>query len=386
VYGQPDGGGSVRIGVDARALTGFRGVTRYARALLEALAREYPQDEWLLFTPGRAELPAVGALCAMPNISLRRHRLPGRALFGAAAIAGRPRLDRLVGGSPEVVWAPTIAPMALSAKLPLVLTVQDLSFELRPQDFTAYERVWHSLARPRALARRARFVIVLAEPTREQLIARWGLAPAGVRVVPAGVRVVPAGVRGPEEPLDPTGALDRFGLVAEGYLLAVGALEPRKAPLLLAGAFARARQRGLRAELVFAGEGRLAGRLVAPGVRLLGRVSDLELDALYAGALALVMPSLLEGYGLPVREALARGTPAVISDLPVFGDELSGAVLRVPVGDQAALADALLRITDEEGPRRAMARAGEAAVAGLTWAAAARKTRAVLAEACAAGG
>ncbi len=378
VYGHADGAGSVRIGVDARALTGFRGVTRYTRALLEALAREYPQDEWLLFAPGRAELPAVDALCAMPNISVRRHHLPGRALFGAAAIARRPRLDRLAGGSPEVMWAPTIAPMALSAKLPLVLTVQDLSFELRPQDFTVYERVWHSLARPRALARRARFVIVLAEPTREQLIGRWGLAPAGVRVVPAGVH-------GPEEPLDPRGTLDRFGLVPEGYLLAVGALEPRKAPLLLAGAFARARQRGLGAELVFAGEGRLAGRLAAPGVRLLGRVSDLELDALYAGALALVMPSLLEGYGLPVREALARGTPAVISDLPVFGDELSGAVLRVPAGDEAALADALLRITLEEGPRRAMARAGEAAVAGLTWAAAARKTRAVFAEACAAG-
>ena len=62
---------------------------------------------------------------------------------------------------------------------------------------------------------------------------------------------------------------------------------------------------------------------------VLGRVSDPELGALYAGALALVMPSLLEGYGLPVREALAHGTPAVISDLPVFGAELdSGGAAR----------------------------------------------------------
>jgi glycosyltransferase involved in cell wall biosynthesis len=131
---------------------------------------------------------------------------------------------------------------------------------------------------------------------------------------------------------------------------------------------------------VFAGEGRLADRLAGPGVRLLGRVSDAELDALYAGALALVMPSLLEGYGLPVREALARGTPAVISDLPVYGDELSPAVVRVAPGDEAALAEALLRI-DDDGVRGRLAQAAPEAVNGLTWAAAARRTRAVLAEA-----
>jgi glycosyltransferase involved in cell wall biosynthesis len=351
-------------------------VTRYAQTLLETLAREYPRDEWLLFVPGQGELAALQALRSMPNVSVRRHPLSGRALFGASAITRRPRLDRLTRGSPEVLWAPTIAPMALSADMPLVLTVQDLSFELRPQDFTAYERLWHGLARPRALARRAAVVIVLAEPTRDLLVARWGLTASAVRVVPAGVGV-------PEAPGGPGDTLERFGLAPGGYLLVVGALEPRKAPLLLARAFARARQRGLGAELVFAGEGRLASRLGAPGVKLLGRVSDHELDALYVGALALVVPSLIEGYGLPLREALARGTPAIVSDLPVFGAELSEAVLRVPTGDEGALADALLRITVQEPLRRRMALAGPAAVAGATWTAAARRTRAVLAEACA---
>ncbi|HEY3729571.1 MAG TPA: glycosyltransferase family 1 protein [Solirubrobacteraceae bacterium] len=369
----------MRIGVDARTLTGFRGVPRYARTLLETLAREYPQDEFRLFVPGREELPAAAALRTMPNVAVHRHRLSGRVLFGAAAIARRPRLDRLLGGAVDVMWAPTVAPMALSAGVPLVLTVQDLSFELRPHDFTSYERVWHALARPRTLARRAQLVIVLAEPTRQQLIARWGLGAEAVRVVPAGVR-------GVGEPADPNGTLGRLGLSEGSYLLAVGALEPRKAPLLLSDAFARARRRGLGAELVFAGEGRLADQLSGPGVRLLGRVSDDELDALYTGAVALVMPSLLEGYGLPVREALARGTPAVISDLPVFGEDLSQAVLRVPAGDETALADALVQIAGDDGLRSRLALACRPAVAGMTWSQAARRTRAVLAEAAAAGG
>ena len=63
---------------------------------------------------------------------VHRHVLPGRVLFGAAAVCGRPRFDRLLGGAVDVVWAPTIAPMALSRGMPLVLTIQDLSFELRP--------------------------------------------------------------------------------------------------------------------------------------------------------------------------------------------------------------------------------------------------------------
>lgn len=363
--------------MDARALAGGRGVTRYLRELLAALARVHPSDEWHLFAPGHGAL----ALELAPNVVVHRHVLPGRVLFGAAAVCGRPRMDRLLGVAPDVVWAPTIAPLALSPGVPLVLTIQDLSFELRPGDFTAYERVWHRLARPRALARRAARVIVLAAPTRGQLVDRWGLDGSRIEVVAPGVSVrPPAGPGTPAPPAAP--APPGTGTPAPGtYLLAVGALEPRKAPDLLVRAYAAARACGLTGGLVFAGEGRLAGSLHGDGVSLLGRVSDAQLDALYRGARALVIPSLLEGYGLPVREALARGTPAVLSDLPVFGPELDAAVLRVAPGDQAALAAALLRLEREDGLRARLASAAPGAVAGLSWDEAARRTRAVLAEA-----
>src|SRR3954451_17930561 len=136
----------MRVGVDARHLTAGRGVARYTRALLRALAVAHPEDDWLAFVPGREPVPGAPA-----GVALVRHRLPGRALFGAAAVARRPRLDRLVGGV-GVVWAPAPAPLAVSARVPLVLTVHDRSFEVRPGDFTPYERLWHRLARPRARA------------------------------------------------------------------------------------------------------------------------------------------------------------------------------------------------------------------------------------------
>lgn len=329
--------------------------------------------------PGRGDLPAAQSLSSRPNVSVLRHRLPSRALFGAAAVARRPRLDRLLGGSLDVVWAPAVAPMALSGDIPFVLTVFDLSFELRPRDFTLYERLWHVLARPRALARRARLVMVPAEATRDELIGRWGLSAAAVRVVPGGVDP-------PARNQPSSHDVARFGLTPRGYLLAVGALEPRKAPLLLARAFERARRHGLSSDLVFVGEGRLAEQLHGPGIRRMGRVSDGGLDVLYAGALAVVTPSLLEGYGLPVREGLIRGTPAIVSDLAVYGPELSPGVLRVPPGDERALTDAMVRIGREEELRDRLARAAVATVAGQTWVAAARRTRSVLLEASAAEG
>src|SRR4051812_42216658 len=127
----------MRVGVDARHLTAGRGVARYTRALLRALAAAHPEDEWLAFVPGREPVPDAPA-----GVALVRHRLPGRALFGAAAVARRPRLDRLLGGV-DVVWAPAPAPLALSPGVPLVPTVHDRPFAERPGAFTRSEPPGH---------------------------------------------------------------------------------------------------------------------------------------------------------------------------------------------------------------------------------------------------
>ncbi|HEU4979007.1 MAG TPA: glycosyltransferase, partial [Solirubrobacteraceae bacterium] len=172
----------MRVVVDARHLGAGRGVARHLEGVLRALGEAYPEDEWLAFAPGRAPLAPPH-----PAVRLVRHPLPSRALFGAAALCGRPRLDRLVGGALDAVWAPAPAPLALSGSLPLVLTVHDRSFEARPRDFTPYERVWHRLARPRALAARAALVLTDTAAVRSDLLAAgWPVAPERLRVVPPG--------------------------------------------------------------------------------------------------------------------------------------------------------------------------------------------------------
>jgi glycosyltransferase involved in cell wall biosynthesis len=317
----------MRVAVDARALLAGRGVARFTRGLLAALAERSGADEWLAFVPGRAPVEPVH-----PGVALVRHRLGGRALFGAASLARRPTLAALVGGA-DVVWLPAPAPVAPGA--PYVLTVHDRSWERRPHDFGAYERAWHALARPRALARGAAAVTADTHAVAAELLAAWGVR---ATVVSPGVTALPA--------------------------------QPRPGRYVLAAAHARACARGLDAELVLVGDGER-------------RVDDAELAALYAGALAVVQPSYLEGFGLPPLEAAAHGTPAVVSDLPCFAETLGDAALRVAPGDAEALADALLRIAGDDELRARLGAAARERAAAYTWDRAAEAVHALLTEAAA---
>jgi glycosyltransferase involved in cell wall biosynthesis len=291
-------------------------------------------------------------------------------LHGAGAVAGRPRVDRMVGGA-DVVWLAAPAPVAVGRGTPLALTLHDLSFLERPGDFTAYERLWHRLARTGALARRAARVLATSADTARRAVARFGLDAGCVTVVPGG-----PGDPGP--PADPARVAEvraRFGL-PERYFLFVGALEPRKALDRLLAA-----HDGLDEALVIAGEGRLAPRLRGDAVHVVGAVGRAEKAALYAGALAVVLPSWCEGYGYPPLEGYAHGTPAVVSDLPALRETAGAGARYVPLGDVPALAAELRAVAADDALRARLAAAGAAELAARSWETAGTALRAALEEA-----
>jgi glycosyltransferase involved in cell wall biosynthesis len=315
----------VRVGVDGRSLAGDgRGVAVYTAGM-------------------------VGALEAA-GVEVRVHMPRGRLEHGAAALLGRPRLDRMLGPV-DVVWLPAPAPVAIGHDTPYVLTLHDLTFVERPEDFTSYERMWHRLMRPGALARRAARVVAPSVDTAKRARVRYGVE---VDVVPAG-------------PGDPGPAVDAGAVAAVRerygpYFLYVGALEPRKALDVLVAA-----HRGLPQALVLAGEGRLAGELAAPGVHLVGRVDRAGKAALYAGALAVVLPSWWEGYGYPPLEGYAHGTPAIVSDVPALRETAGDGACYVAPGDVDGLRAAMEAVAGNPERRRRLAAAGAAALRERTW-------------------
>ena len=198
--------------------------------------------------------------------------------------------------------------------VPLVVTVHDLAVLRHPGTFNQWTRRYSRLAVPR-VARAARRLIAVSEFTRRELVEL-------LRVPEEKFRVIPNAVGQPFRPDGPK---------AEGdYVLAVGTLEPRKN---LASVQEAARRLGVELRVVGA-EG--WGHVAAEG--WLGRVSDEELAALYRGARCLVYPSLYEGFGIPVLEAMACGTPVVTGAGGATEEVAGGAAVLIDPRDLESIA------------------------------------------------
>jgi glycosyltransferase involved in cell wall biosynthesis len=230
-----------------------------------------------------------------------------------------------------------------------VLTVHDLSFEREPGLMPRKDRFVFKATVPRS-ARSADRVVAVSERTRHDLIELYGIPTEKIRVIPHGV--------------DPS--FSPGDGVAEGYLLFVGAVQRRKDPR---AALDAALDLGL--PLVVAGpekEPALAAELRALGADVRGYVEKAELAELYRRAMCLVVPSRYEGFGLPVLEALASGTPVVAAPDPALAEVARDAAVYADRGD---LPGAILHALDRRAELRA---AGLARAAHFSWAEGARRT------------
>jgi glycosyltransferase involved in cell wall biosynthesis len=229
----------------------------------------------------------------------------------------------------------------LACPCPAVVTVHDLSFERDPAVMSRRDRFVFRKVVPRAV-RRARCVFVVSERTRRDLVELYGTPEEKIVVTPNGV----------DPAFTPDGAPD-------GYLLFVGAIQRRKNPLAAADAAA-----ALGLPLVVAGpakEPELAHELSRRGADLRGYVEKSELARLYRRAACVVLPSRYEGFGLPVLEAMACGTPVVAADEPALR-EVGGDAALYASGD--GFADAVRRALAD---RERWSRAGLARARLFSW-------------------
>jgi glycosyltransferase involved in cell wall biosynthesis len=266
---------------------------------------------------------------------------------------------RLRGLKADLVHAPNCF-LPLRRPCPGVVTIHDLAFEAFPADFSARTGAKFRALTPRA-ARSAERVICVSEFTRQDVCDRYGVDSGKVRVVHNGP-CLPLGDGLPPQP---------------GYILGVGDLREKKNWPRLARAW---RAAGVPQRLVIAGGGD-GSALRALGVQTPGYLPDAELDALMRGADLLVHPSLYEGFGLVVLEAMVRGVPVAAARgtaLPEAGGD--AAVYFDPL-DVDAVAGAIVEALER---REELSARGRAHAAGFSWARAARETLAVYEEALAA--
>ncbi|WP_454049430.1 glycosyltransferase family 4 protein [Cellulomonas sp. Marseille-Q8402] len=324
-----------------------------------------------------AALPAAGARPrgvaargdgdAGLGIPVAHSPLPRRALYEAWSRARRPRADGRVRA--DVVHATTWA--VPGHRAPLVVTVHDLAFLREPGHFTA--RGNQFFRRALAITRdEAARVVVPSVATRDDCVEA-GIEAGRVDVVPHGVRALPV------TEADRAAWRARYG-VHRPYVLWCGTLEPRKNLPGLVEAYARAAAGAAEfPDLVLVGPAgwgdtaeavdRALAALPAGAVHLLGRLPEADLHAAYAGATAFAFPSLWEGFGMPVLEAMAHGVPVVTSAGSSMAEFAGDAGVLADPADPDALAAALTSAVTEDRSARS---AAALRVAGdMTWAASA---------------
>jgi glycosyltransferase involved in cell wall biosynthesis len=332
------------------------GTGRYSRELAAALARTAaPGDEVVGWTAwhadtARAQVPGVGGPRRLP--------LPRRPLIAA--------WDRGLGPVPrsaDVVHAPTllVPPRHHGA---LVATIYDAVPWTHPETLTPRGARWHRAMAARA-ARDADAIAVLTRAVADELarvpeLAGHAFEVVGAGVAPALLEPPPPG-SGPSVPAEYLFTLatlePRKGL--DGLVRALALIGPGAPPLLVAG---QPGWGGVDLEAAVRGAG-----LDPSAVRVLGRISDAELAVVLRGATALVMPSLAEGFGLPVAEAMAVGTPVICTDDPSLVEVAGPAARIVARGDVSALATAIVQLVGDPDERARLSALGLQRAPQFSW-------------------
>jgi glycosyltransferase involved in cell wall biosynthesis len=375
----------VRIGIDGSCLANRRGFGRFARQLLTALAAAGSGHEFVVFVDGpSADSVAVPEPFRAVRVDVRQAPSHAASARGRRGLGDMLTMGRAVAKEGlDLMFFPasyTFFPVWACGRV--VVTLHDTLALAHPElVFPTWRGRLAWTVKEHAAVRWADLVLTVSEASRRDVSAWFGLPDAKVRVVgegPAEVfRPIPAGP-------DSDSAQRRHGLdTGERYLLYVGGLSPHKNLPRLIEAFARVEARDVR--LVLVGDLGDVFHTHVPALReavarhglerrvtLAGFVPDTDLVHLYNRAVALVQPSLLEGFGLPAVEAMACGTPVLSSragSLPeVVGD---GGLFFEPT-DEGAIVGAIRAVLANPGLRAELSRKALAQAGRHTWDAAAR--------------
>jgi glycosyltransferase involved in cell wall biosynthesis len=366
------------IALDARLVGYAAGIARYTTLLADALGQVDGPERYLILRSRRGHHERIGGAGTIQRLAFTppHHRLE-RWTLPLEMLTRRPR--------PVLLHSiDHVAPAWRAWRS--VVTLHDLAFVLYPETHTAASRAYY--AHTGESVRRAERVIAVSQRTASDAIRLLGVDPARIRVVHEAA----APAFSPRTEADLVALAGRLRLDVHPkrpYLLFVGTLEPRKNIPLLLDAFALLRRnidaqllivgaRGWLDEPIFAAHARSG---VGDAARFLGRLGEDDLAVLYSHAGVFVLPSLYEGFGLPVLEAMACGAPVVCSNSGPLPEVADDAAVLLPPNDPTAWADAMLDVLGSPRYADALRQKGYARARMFSWAQTARATREVYHEA-----
>ena len=364
----------MRIGIDGRYIQDhFPGIGRYTYSLISGLAPLAADDTLaILYNPA---LPNsrydLAALARYPNVELVRVDVP------TFSLAEQLRLPFLISRfSFDIFHSPYyVKPYRLP--VPSILTLYDTIPTRYPAYYPRHTRLLIRLLKRLAL-RSAAHCIAISETTKADFVRHYSVAPERITAIPlaADARFRPA------ESAAIAAVRQRYHLPPD-YVLYLGINKPHKNLVRLIDGFSRITHHGSHITLIIAGawdprypepRRRVETLGLESAVRFLGPVPEEELPALYSGAMAFVFPSLYEGFGLPVLEAMSCGVPVACSNTSSLPEIVGQAALTFDPTDVEAMAEALSRLLSDAELRAELRRRGLERAQRFSWAETARRT------------
>lgn len=371
------------IGIDvSAAVTQGGGIGRYTRELIRAVVDAGEGFQFRLFSArSPRRLPVSNPIPDDPKVDYRQVPLSPRWLYRLWYRLWLPAPVQLITGPLDLFHSPDFVLPPVYGNIPTLLTVHDLSFLHHPETFTRPLVRYLEGVVPRSV-QRATHVLADSAATKRDLTTLWNVPPEKVTVLYSGVDRQ----FGPLDDSDQIAAVrQKYGIGDRPYVLTVSTVQPRKNYEMLARAFKPllhevphdlviAGGRGWHYEKVLA---QIRRQGLGDRIRFIGFVEDADLPALYSGASLFVFPSLYEGFGLPLLEAMSCGVAVITSNTSSLPEVAGGAALQLDPTDIQAWTAAMRQLLGDRQLRVQMASDGYGQARRFTWCRAAEQLIAV---------
>lgn len=369
----------MNIGIDIRPLMSptRTGVGEYTCELISAILKEDKKNQYFLFYNSYSDVSENIPDWKQDNVKYVITRWPNKLFNGLIKMTGMPKLDKIINNL-DIFFSPNLNFTSLSKKTKFILTVHDLPFELFPEFFSPRQRLWHKTINPKKQCRRADLILVPSENTKRDVVDRYKINPEKIKVLYHGLPQIFY----KKELVDNQKIKEKYNLPGK-FILFLGTVELRKNITGLIKAFEMA-QKSLPANysLVIAGTKGwdykkiyecACSSSIKEKIKFIGYVEPNEKPALYSLSHLFVYPSFYEGFGFPVIEAMACGTPVITSNRSSLPEITENAACLINPNNTASISQGIIKVLNDKNIRERFISQGTKQAQKFNWAETAQK-------------